>query len=208
MHNLVSSFTIKIRIMKKILLISLSVLAISFAQAQGLKVGIKGGANLSDASGQSFKNGFQYGYHGGVFVELMLSKKWGIQPEAMLSETNLRTASQFNQIYNGITLSTVTNIKLRYLNIPLLLNYRPVKLISLQAGPQFGILMDQTKSLSTNAGNAFKSGDLSMIAGAQLNLLKFKVYGRYAVGLSNINDIDNQDKWKSQTVQLGVGIAL
>lgn len=194
--------------MKKILLIAMAIFSISLVQAQGLKVGIKGGANLSDASGQSFKNGFQYGYHGGIFVELMLSKKWGIQPEAMLSETNLRTASQFNQIYNGITLSSVSNIKLQYLNIPLLLNYRPVKIISLQAGPQFGILMNQTQSISTNAGNAFKNGDLSMVAGAQLNLLKFKVYGRYAVGLSNINDIDNRDKWKSQTLQLGVGIAL
>lgn len=194
--------------MKKLVLIAFTLFSISFTQAQGLKVGIKGGANLSDASGQSFKNGFQYGYHGGIFVEAMLSKKWGIQPEAMLSETNLRTASQFNQIYNGITLASVSNIKLQYLNIPLLLNYRPVKIISLQAGPQFGILMNQTQSISTNAGNAFKKGDLSMIAGAQLNLLKFKVYGRYAIGLSNINDIDNKDKWKSQTLQLGVGIAL
>ncbi len=194
--------------MKKILFISLAVLGFSFSQAQGLKVGVKGGANLSDASGLSFKDGFQYGYHGGIFVELMISKKWGIQPEALLSETNLKTASQFSQIYSGLTLASVSRIRLQYLNIPLLLNYRPVKMISLQAGPQFGILMNQTQSISTNAGNAFKNGDFSMVAGAQLNLLKFKIYGRYGVGLSNINDIDNKDKWKSKTLQLGVGIAL
>jgi hypothetical protein len=194
--------------MKKILFISLAVLSITFSQAQGLKVGIKGGANLSDPSGLSFKNGFQYGYHGGIFVELMLSKKWGIQPEAMLSETNLRTASQFNQIYSGISLSSVSNIKLQYLNIPLFLNYRPIKIISFQVGPQFGILMNQTHSITTNAGNAFKNGDFSMVAGAQLNLLKFKIYGRYGVGLNNINDIDNKDKWKSKTLQLGLGMAL
>jgi hypothetical protein len=47
-----------------------------------------------------------------------------------------------------------------------------------------------------------------MLGGLQLNISKLKIYGRYAVGLSNINDIDNQDKWKNQTIQLGVGFAL
>jgi hypothetical protein len=28
------------------------------------------------------------------------------------------------------------------------------------------------------------------------------------VGLNNINDIDNRDKWKNQSIQLGVGFTL
>jgi hypothetical protein len=47
-----------------------------------------------------------------------------------------------------------------------------------------------------------------MVGGAQINILRLRVYGRYVVGLSNINDIDNQDKWKSQAIQVGVGFAL
>ena len=35
-----------------------------------------------------------------------------------------------------------------------------------------------------------------------------KVFGRYQVGLNNINDIDNKDKWKGQAIQLGVGFNL
>lgn len=195
--------------MKKIILLTLTILSLNFCFAQGLKVGIKAGANMSDASGLSFQNGFKFGYQGGIFAEVMLSDKFGIQPEAILSESKLtRNATAFNQIYNGITVSTATNIKLQYLSLPVLLNYRPVSLISFLAGPQFGILMNQTESINTNAQNAFKKGDLSVLAGLQLNLLKFRVYGRYAVGLSNINDIDNKDKWKSQNLQIGVGIAL
>ncbi|HRQ51946.1 MAG TPA: PorT family protein, partial [Agriterribacter sp.] len=84
----------------------------------------------------------------------------------------------------------------------------PVSFFTLQAGPQFGILMSKQNTLLENGGEAFKNGDFSMVGGAQINILKLRVYGRYGIGLYNINDIDNRDNWKSQTVQLGVGIAL
>jgi hypothetical protein len=35
-----------------------------------------------------------------------------------------------------------------------------------------------------------------------------RIYGRYAVGLSNINNLDNQDQWKSQSIQVGLGLSL
>ena len=99
-------------------------------------------------------------------------------------------------------------MQLKYLTIPILLNYNAGKLITLQAGPQFGILMNKSNTFVQNGKDAFKSGDLSMLGGIQLNISHFKVYGRYAIGLSNLNDIDNKDKWKSQSVQLGVGLTL
>ncbi|MEY4660498.1 MAG: hypothetical protein RLZZ42_450, partial [Bacteroidota bacterium] len=51
-------------------------------------------------------------------------------------------------------------------------------------------------------------GDFSMVAGLQLKVLSFRVYGRYAIGLSSINDLAADEKWKSQTLQIGVGLAL
>ena len=35
-----------------------------------------------------------------------------------------------------------------------------------------------------------------MVGGAQLKLAAFRVSGRYVVGLNNLNDIDNRDRWK------------
>ena len=95
-----------------------------------------------------------------------------------------------------------------YLSIPVLLNFSPSKTVTFQAGPQFGILLNKDQDLLENGKQAFKSGDLSMLGGVQLNLGGFKVGGRYAVGLSNINDIDNQDQWKSRSWQLYVGFRL
>jgi hypothetical protein len=53
-----------------------------------------------------------------------------------------------------------------------------------------------------NGGDAFRRGDLSMLAGAELQIMKLRITGRYAIGLSNINDIDNQDKWTTRGFQV------
>ncbi len=67
--------------------------------------------------------------------------------------------------------------------------------------------MDKGNTVLQNGQDAFKKGDFSMLAGLQLHFSKVRLYGRYMVGLSDINDIDNQEKWRTQTVQIGLGIA-
>ena len=179
----------------------------SSASAQGIKLAIHAGANMGKLDGKSFKDEYQLGYHLGVAPEIMFSSKWGIQPEVMFSQTNTTTSTQFDDMYK-VSLNELKEVKLNYLSIPLMLSYRPFSFFTLQAGPQFSILMNKQNTLLENGGDAFKKGDFSMVGGAQINILKLRVYGRYGIGLSNINDIDNRDNWKSQTVQLGVGIAL
>lgn len=193
--------------MKNKILISILVLSLSTtaALAQGFKIGVKGGADIHKIDGRAFQDKFSYGYHLGGFAEIGLTKRFGIQPEVLFSQVNVDTSENFSEVY---AFNSVSKVQLKYLKIPLLLNYSPNPFVSLQVGPQFGILMDQDKSLLKNGREAFSQGDFSMLGGLQLNISKFKIYGRYAVGLSNINDIDNQDKWKNQTVQLGVGFAL
>jgi len=104
--------------------------------------------------------------------------------------------------------SNQSRVKLNYLSIPILLNYKLIGPIHLQAGPAFSILMDQNRTFLQNGGDAFKKGDFSMIGGAQIKLAKLYLSGRYVIGLANINDIDDKDKWKSQAIQLSVGLSL
>jgi hypothetical protein len=68
--------------------------------------------------------------------------------------------------------------------------------------------MHQNRTLLQNGGDAFKKGEFAMIGGAQFKIGPIRVNGRYVIGLNNINDIDNQDKWKSQGFQLSAGLAL
>lgn len=184
-----------------LLTIALALTSISFAQ--GFNAGIKGGVNIFKVDGKSFKEEFQFGYNLGGWAEIYFSEKWGIQPEVMWSQTNFRTGDQFNDVYpQGLN---DFKGKLNYITIPVLLSFRPAKVISFQVGPQFGILIDQGKSVFENGVDAFKSGDFSMLGGVQLNLGGLRVGGRYVVGLANINDIDDKEDWKNQGFQLYVG---
>jgi hypothetical protein len=47
-----------------------------------------------------------------------------------------------------------------------------------------------------------------MVGGIQLNFSVLRIYGRYNVGLTNINEVSDQNKWKSQQLQLGLGFKL
>ncbi|HMG66979.1 MAG TPA: porin family protein [Chitinophagaceae bacterium] len=171
-------------------------------------LGIKAGANLTKVDGKSFKQAFKYGYSVGGFAELGLGNKFSFEPEVLFNQYSSTLDSNYKSIYENVIASDQSKVKLNYLTIPLLLDYKFLGPIHLQAGPQFGVLMSQDKNFLQNGKNAFKNGDFSMVAGAQIKLAQLRITGRYIVGLSNINDIDNQDKWKNQVVQLSVGIAL
>jgi hypothetical protein len=186
----------------KLLIIFVSTLLSTSSFAQGLKIGVKVGASINKIKGQSFKDQFSFGYHLGAFATIKISDKIGIQPEVLFNQTNVDTSSKFSDVY---AFNKVNGVKLNQLAIPLLLNYSPNKFVTFQVGPQYSILMNKDKTFVANGKDAFKNGDFSMLGGLQLNISKVRVYGRYAVGLSNLNDIDNKEKWKSQSVQLGVG---
>lgn len=189
----------------KLLILAIFSIIGSAATAQKFSIGAKAGANINKIDGKSFSDQFTYGYHLGGFFSVGFGNKFAIQPEVLFNQINVDTSSTFSQVYK---FNQVDKVQLKYLSIPILLNYKPVKFITLQAGPQFSVLMNKSKTLLENGRDAFKAGDFSMLGGVQVNIGHLKIYGRYAIGLNNLNDIDNQEKWKSQGFQVGLGFTL
>lgn len=175
---------------------------LSFGQ---FHMGVKAGADINKIDGKSFKEEFSFGYQVGGFAQVKLSNRLTLQPEVLFSQVNIDTTNKLNDIYQ---FENISEVQLSYLKIPILLNYNVGKLVSLQVGPQFGILIDKNLNLFNNGKSAFKSGDFSMLAGVQLNLSNIHIYGRYGIGLSNLNDIDDRDEWKSQQIQVGIGLRI
>lgn len=172
--------------------------------SQGISFGLKAGANLGKITGESFKDEFTFAYHAGAFLTIS-GKKWGIQPEVLFSQVNADTAMSFNQV---VAFKNVEHIQLKALTIPIMINYNLSKFITLQAGPQFGIILDQSNDLLQNGKDAFKTGNFALAAGLQLNILKLKIYGRFVGGVTDISNIENSDTWKVQNIQVGIGLAL
>jgi hypothetical protein len=187
----------------------LAALFVSSAMMAQFHIGVKGGANVTKVDGYSFKDKFTYGYHLGGFAEIKLANKLWLQPEVLFNQYSSTLDSNYNNIYENIFNSSQSTVKLNYLSVPVLLNYEIIKkFLSIQAGPQFSILMKQDKTLLQNGADAFKKGDLSMLGGVQLKLSAIRINARYVVGLSDINNITNDDKWKSQGFQVSLGLAL
>jgi hypothetical protein len=193
----------------KLFLPLVAALLVSQVMMAQFHIGVKGGANVSKIDGKSFKDEFRYGYHLGGFAEIGFpGTKIGIQPEVLFNQYSTRLDSNYKELYENV-FNSGQNIKLNYITIPILLNYKLLgNFLSLQAGPQFGILIDNSKTLLQNGGEAFKKGDFSLVGGVQVKLAQLRIQGRYNVGLNNISDIDNQDRWKNQGFQVSVGLAL
>jgi hypothetical protein len=128
-------------------------------------------------------------------------------PEILLSQTKLSTNPSIIDVL-GSTRYNPETYHLNYLLLPLLVQVKPFSALLLQAGPQYGILIDQTKDGKENALLAFNQGEFSFVGGAKVNLGGFFVYGRYVVGLQNISELQDQTKWKTTQWQLGIGMNL
>jgi hypothetical protein len=186
----------------KFFAITILLFAFSRGYSQSLHLGIKLGANINKLDGQPFSNEFTLGYHVGGFAEIGLGSKLSVQPEVLFNQINADTAYTFNSVFK---FNNVNNIQLKYLTIPIMAGYKLSNMVEFQAGPQFGILIDQPTSLVQNGKNAFNKGDFSLAAGVQVKLIGLRIYGRYVIGLNNINNTAQPQNWKSETIQLGVG---
>lgn len=193
--------------MKKVFFLFVILFGVENSFSQGIQFGIKAGADINNLTGITFSDKFTFGYHAGAFGQITLSKTLSLQPELYYSEINQDTAYGFSTILQ--LKNPVSQIKLGYLNVPLLLNIKPSKSLALQFGAKYGIVtQNNVTAIGANVKDAIKNGDLSAIVGAQFYLANFRVYARYQVGLTDINDIGNKDKWTNQTVHIGVGLRL
>ncbi len=192
--------------MKKLLIICLLSSTISAGAQEKFGIGIKIGQNFSSVNSVAVDR-HSASYHGGVTAQIGLTEKISLVPEVMLSQTKLATNPSIVDLLGNSNLKPET-YHLNYLIVPLLVQVKPFSGLLLQAGPQYGILIDQKKDGIENAQLAFKQGEFSFVGGAKVNLGGFFVYGRYVVGLQNINDLQDQAKWKTRQWQLGIGMNL
>ncbi|ATA88667.1 hypothetical protein CGC58_02280 [Capnocytophaga stomatis] len=167
-----------------------------------LNIGVKAGANLGKIDGVAYKDNFKLGYQLGGFVSVGLLDKLAIQGEVLFDQTNTTIEDSYASIWND---KFDKGKKLNYLNVPVLLKFNQNGFISLLAGPQFSILTNRGDNLWQNGEKLFKSSDFSFLAGAEINLSPFFVYGRYVWGFYDISDF-LKEKAKTQQIQVGVGL--
>ena len=192
--------------MKKFILFALLPLGIYAEAQEKIGIGIKVGQNLTSVNSVAVDR-HAASYHGGLTFQIGLTDKISLVPEVLISQTKLSTNPSIVDVLGDNSLKPET-YHLNYLMIPLLVQVKPFPILALHAGPQYGILIDQSKDGKENAQLAFKQGEFSFVGGAKVNLGGFFLYGRYVVGLQDISELQDQAKWKTTQWQLGLGLNL
>jgi hypothetical protein len=192
--------------MKKFMLLATIFIAFAAQAQEKIGIGIKVGQNFTSVNSVAVDR-HSTSFHGGVTFQIGLTEKISLVPELLLSQTKLSTNPSIVDVLGDNSLKPET-YHLNYLLVPLLVQVKPFSNLLLQAGPQYGILIDQKKDGIENALLAFQKGEFSFVGGAKVNLGGFFVYGRYVVGLQNINELQDQAKWRTTQWQLGIGMSL
>jgi len=137
--------------MKKtiIILCTLFLSASAIAQHQKVKLGIKAGLNLATLTfdESELDSSSKAGFTAGVMIEIPMTKKFSLQPEILYSQQGTKTSFSDSDVTNSNYEST---IKLNYLNIPVMLKYYVIEGLSVQAGPQIGILLKANNKYKDN----------------------------------------------------------
>ncbi len=172
------------------------------------RIGAKAGVNINKISGQSYQSGFNYNYLLGVFMQFNFSRTFGLQPEINFVQSSSEFSNDATTIYDDLFLDgSQKKAKLNYVKVPLLLNINvgPSKRVKLQLGPQYGNVLKQTVDSLKSNGDIFKRADWAAAGGLWLQIPFINLGARYELGLSNLNNIDNQQKWKSQAFTIFAG---
>ena len=208
--------------MQKLIIIPLLLISTNiFSQRSNLdeahenffRIGAKVGVNANKLTGQSYKQGFNYNYQFGGFMQFNFSSRFGLQPEVNFVQSSSEFTNDANDVYNDIFRDgSQKTAKLNYLEVPLLLNINiglESKRLKLQFGPAYGNLFRQTvDSLKAGGASIYKTADWSAIAGFWIQLPVIHFGARYKMGLTNLNAVDNRQQWKGQAIQVFAGITL
>lgn len=178
--------------MKKLIVAVIALFIGTTAFSQEMDLGIKVGANfanISDVDNLSSKTGFQ----AGVFAGIKFTDKVGIQADVLYSQQG----ADFD----------FGKFDLNYINIPVVLKYYLFQGLNIQAGPQFGFILDDDIYAVGIGGGRFEENaeksDVSGIIGAGYDFpFGIRLDARYNFGFT---DVLKDDKSKNNVFSLALG---
>ncbi len=148
--------------MKKVILSVVAVFAFGIANAQEaktVKLGIKAGANydwLATGEASVYDLRPEVGYHAGLVSEFKMCDKFAFQVEALYSHSSYK--------FDGNGNTSGSKIEINEITVPVLAKFNLVKGLSLEVGPQAGVILD-TKVTGPYANTNFRKYNIASASG-------------------------------------------
>lgn len=207
---------------KTILIIAIISFIITAAVSQDVKddkrdniqVGFKIGGNLSnvyDVQGENFKANPRLGMVGGAFIRIPFGKLLGVQPEILFSQKGYNGSGSilgFDYKYSRRT---------HFVDVPLLVSFKPVQILTIVAGPQYSFLISQTDDFSSSILNSqieeefenenLRKNILGIAGGIDINMNHFVLGARTCMDITKNNGDGSSEvpRYKNMWYQLTIG---
>lgn len=177
--------------------------------------GLKAGANYSnvyDIKGQDFTADFKYGLAAGLYLGLPLGKYLGIRPEILYSQRGYESTGSVLGAGYKITHSA------DFVDIPLLLEIKPVEFVTIVAGPQYSYLIHQKNAFTNSFLTAqqeqtfdninIRKNTLCFTAGLDLNISHLVIGTRFGFDLlqNNGDGTSTNPRYRNLWYQATLGV--
>jgi hypothetical protein len=182
-----------------------------------ISLGLKAGLNFSnvwDSEGEEFEADGKTGLAAGLFLGIPIGKFIGFQPEFLISQKGFKaTGILLGQPYSFTRTLT-------YFDVPLQLQVKPIKYLTLVLGPQYSFLFHEKStytfgSNSTDQDIEFKNDNirnniLGFVAGADINISHVVLSGRVGFDITKNNGDGSSTvpRYKNQWAQFTIGFKI
>lgn len=182
--------------MKKLILgAALAMGTLTYAQ----QFGIKAGLNVSSISDEGFDDtNSKAGFYAGVLMNAPIAENFSIQPEVIYNNLGAKYTTSIGSS------TSETKLNLDYITVPVMFQYNATPSFYLEAGPEFGFLVNAKADtdINTPIGSGSSSTDLDtddfnkfnfgVGIGAGFNFTQnFGLNARYVAGFSDITDVNS-----------------
>lgn len=204
--------------MKKLLLL-LVILASSYQGYSQVKAGLKAGGLSSTVIAPKTYIHADYeqfeaprlGYYVGTYTSMELGSKFSFRPELLLA------VKGYNTTISDTWLDVKGKRRLYYINLPLLISYRPSAKLAVVAGPELGLLL-RAEGKSTSAfgssGNyqtfdSYERGDYGIAVGFNYKLLPaLSLDFRFSQGVNQLTEYWGIKDTRNRALQVGLAYDL
>jgi hypothetical protein len=182
--------------MKKIVLVAvIAIISLVSVNAQ-TSFGAKAGVNVAKLIGDVPDNESLIGFNAGLFAEITLADSFYIQPELFYSTQG----GTFDFPIIGST-----DLKLNYINLPIMFKYDVANRFYLEAGPQVGFLVAADLG-DLDVKDSYETTDFGVNFGLSYGFTeKIFAQARYNIGMTNIVKDNGDDKVSNAVMSFSLG---
>jgi len=169
----------------KILLFFASIFYTSLAFAQ-VDFGVKGGLNLATVRYFNEDNSkARAAWNVGALAEIPVQENIFIRPELLYSSKGFA--------YSATGTAREGSLRLNYINVPVLVGFRPARGAAIMAGPEIGFLqkaVSKSQGISNDMTSFYRHFDVGFDLGAAYNITPaFGIEARYNYGFKDLVNV-------------------